>query len=52
MPLERLAESTRGFITCRTFLRKQVMCMSDFEILSLILAIIGLLMTAYKLGSK
>jgi len=28
------------------------MCMSDFEILSLVLAIIGLLISAYKLGRK
>lgn len=28
------------------------MHMSDFELLSLVLAIIGLLISAYKLGSK
>jgi len=46
----RQAESTRGFHHLLDVIRKQVMRMSDFEIFSIILAIIGLLISAYKLG--
>lgn len=35
-----------------SMLRKQVMRMSDFEIISIFLAVIGLLISAYKLGKK
>lgn len=48
----RLAESTRGFIACRTFRTKAGDSMSDFEIITILLTVIGLLMTAYRLGKK
>ena len=46
-----MAESiARGSIICWTTKGKQVMHMSDFEILSIVLVVIGLLISAYKLG--
>jgi len=45
-------QRVHGVYCLRTFYTKAGDSMSDFEIMSLVLAIIGLLMTAFKLGQK
>ena len=53
MPRKRHGrENSTGFHHLLDYKGKQVMHMSDFEILSIVFVMIGLLMTAYKLGKS